>query len=55
MVGRLLELKRAIGKHEEEDALEPMLTAVDWAVLELIFYILERSCTRKRRWPAMNA
>ncbi|CAM9119386.1 unnamed protein product, partial [Laminaria digitata] len=41
MVGRLLALKRAIDKHEEEDALEPMLAAVHWAVLELIFRVLE--------------
>lgn len=39
MVARLLELKRVIDKHEK-DALEPMLTAVDWAVLDLIFSIL---------------
>lgn len=41
MVGRLLQLKRAIDKHEEEDKLPPMLTPVDWAVLALIPPILE--------------
>ena len=41
MVGRLLELKVAIDKHEEADKLDPLLTAADWAVLELILPILE--------------
>ena len=40
MVARLLELKQAIGRHKEEDALEPMLATVDWAVLDLISSIL---------------
>ena len=41
MVARLLELREAIEKHEEADELEPMLTAADWAVLEMILPVLE--------------
>ena len=41
MVGRLLELRAAIDKNDEADKLEPLLTAADWAVLELILPILE--------------
>ncbi|CAN0279043.1 unnamed protein product [Ectocarpus sp. 4 AP-2014] len=41
MVERLLELREPIGKHEEADKLEPMLTATDWAVLQMILPILE--------------
>ena len=41
MMMRLLELREPIEKHEEADKLEPMLTAADWAVLEMILPVLE--------------
>lgn len=41
MVGRLLELKRAVNKHKEEKNLELMLTAVDKAVLAVVLPIPE--------------
>lgn len=42
IVGSLLELKQAINKHEEEDNLEPMLEAVEWAVRAMILAIPEQ-------------
>lgn len=48
MVARLIELKPAFDKHEEEDKVVPMLAAAHWAVRKLIRPILEPFMTAKK-------
>ena len=48
MVTRLLELKEAIVRHEEEEGLKAMLAGEDWAVLSLLRRVLEPFVTTQR-------
>lgn len=41
MALRLSGLREPLEKHKEADKLEPMLTAADWAVLEILLPVLE--------------